>query len=303
MAELPIMNAMSYQNSTADPEAMLRAVGAFGEHRSFTQQGIIRHNASPEQKEMPTTAATQRRLVQVFILDPDENVPLDKALLYQGKQVMTDLTDQELYYDIDIKSVIEKHNAYRVTVRQQRDQGTHGAPGAGARPRPSDDRRHDREFLIMSDQGSVGILNIGAGDTKLTFDKSNPVESVRAARIVRDMLRRGYALLVEVEKDGKKIFRRAEDFDEETCEYIIADFDPIAAQPEPQKSIADRVLQGFVDKPEADDGEAVGENEGEATAAAAPTAPYTNRTGKRGRPRKIHASTTRAVAVARSAGG
>lgn len=39
--------------------------------------------------------------------------------------------------------------------------------------------------------GSVAILNVSAGDTKLTFDKSNPSETIRAARIVKDMLRRG----------------------------------------------------------------------------------------------------------------
>ena len=52
--------------------------------------------------------------------------------------------------------------------------------------------------------GSIAILNVGAGDTRLSFDKANPAEAIRAARIVKDMLRRGYALLVEVERDGQK---------------------------------------------------------------------------------------------------
>ncbi len=64
--------------------------------------------------------------------------------------------------------------------------------------------------------GSVGILNVGAGDIVLTFDKNNPAEAIRAGRIVTDMLRRGYALLVEVERDGEKCFERALDFDEKT---------------------------------------------------------------------------------------
>ena len=76
------------------------------------------------------------------------------------------------------------------------------------------------------DNGTVSILNVGTGDTKLTFDKSNPAEVIRAARIVKDMLRHGYALLVETEVDGVKKFTRAYDFDEDTCEYIIADFEP-----------------------------------------------------------------------------
>lgn len=50
--------------------------------------------------------------------------------------------------------------------------------------------------------GEVGVLNVGAGDTRLMFDKSNPADCIRAARIVKDMLRRGYALLIEVGKDA-----------------------------------------------------------------------------------------------------
>lgn len=73
-------------------------------------------------------------------------------------------------------------------------------------------------------QGQLGILNVGAGDTKLTFDRSNPVERDRACRIVTDMLKRGYAILVQIgEEDGDPIYRRARGFDPETAEYIIAD--------------------------------------------------------------------------------
>lgn len=71
--------------------------------------------------------------------------------------------------------------------------------------------------------GTLGILNVGDGDTKLTFDPSKPAEVERSARIVKDMIRRGFVLLVEVGNDEKgPIYRRAHDFDETTAEYIIA---------------------------------------------------------------------------------
>lgn len=70
------------------------------------------------------------------------------------------------------------------------------------------------------------ILNVGEGDLTFSFDKSNPAERVRAARIVRHMLRSGYALMIDVKGDG--VLQRALDFDENTCEYIIADFDDIS---------------------------------------------------------------------------
>lgn len=59
---------------------------------------------------------TFRRLVQVFIADPDPKVPLDRSLLYSGDQQLTDLTDQELFFDIDISGILKKHNELRVTL-------------------------------------------------------------------------------------------------------------------------------------------------------------------------------------------
>lgn len=131
--------------------------------------------------------------------------------------------------------------------------------------------------------GTVGILNVGAGDIKISFDPANPAERIRAARIVKDMLRRGYALLVEV--DGK--YQRAKDFDEECCCYIVADFDPLAACEH--------------DHQEAFHGTEKIEVKTDSTkAVAAPAAPR-----KRGRTslKKLPAESTNAVAVARTAGG
>jgi hypothetical protein len=68
----------------------------------------------PQPKEKPMTPS--RRLVQVFIADPDENVPLEKALLYTGEQKLTDATDQELFFEIDMKSVLEAHNSERIKI-------------------------------------------------------------------------------------------------------------------------------------------------------------------------------------------
>lgn len=132
--------------------------------------------------------------------------------------------------------------------------------------------------------GTVGILNVGQGDTKLSFDPGNPAERIRAAHIVADMLRRGYVLLVEVERDGVRKFERALSFREDTCEYIIADFDPVTAEK------ADAEEAEHVDEPVAPAAASAGE-----TPAKAPT--------RRGRRRAVDAGGTRAIAVARSAGG
>jgi len=132
--------------------------------------------------------------------------------------------------------------------------------------------------------GSVGILNVGAGDTKLTFDRSNPAECIRAARIVKDMLRRGYALLVE-NPPGSNTYIRALDFDEAHCEYVIADFDPvIAAEHDEQESTHAEETQ-----------------QQESSTAPEPATPK-----RRGRPpgrKRVDAAGASAVAVPRISGG
>jgi hypothetical protein len=126
--------------------------------------------------------------------------------------------------------------------------------------------------------GTVGILNVGAGDITLSFDKANPSECIRASRIVKDMLRRGYALLVEV-APGQ--YRRAHDFDESIQSYIIADYDPSAEQQE---------ISGGK--------ESASEAAAESTAPAAPKAKRRKAIKK-----ALPAASVRAVAVGRTAGG
>jgi len=77
--------------------------------------------------------------------------------------------------------------------------------------------------------GVLEILNVQGGDVKITFDKDDAQDNIRARRIVTDMLRRGYALVVEVERDGVKKYERIKSFDEKAGEYIIADFDSLEA--------------------------------------------------------------------------
>jgi hypothetical protein len=128
--------------------------------------------------------------------------------------------------------------------------------------------------------GTLGILNVGAGDTKLSFDKKKPAERERAAKIVTDMLRRGYAILIQVgTKAGKPLYQRAESFDAKTCEYIIVGTPPDVDQDIRTETQAQPELKH---EPKAE----------------------TRRGKKIGPPRvRIPAERTNAVAVARSAGG
>jgi hypothetical protein len=70
--------------------------------------------------------------------------------------------------------------------------------------------------------GYLDILNCGAGHLSFNFDTANEAEVERAKTVIRDMLNRGYTVLVEV--DGET--RRVKKFDPQRGEYIIADPPP-----------------------------------------------------------------------------
>lgn len=77
--------------------------------------------------------------------------------------------------------------------------------------------------------GSIGILNVGAGDTKIVFDPDDPEGSKRAAETVLDMLARGYVLMIktgEVDAQDRPVLTRAKGFDPATHEYIVRDGPP-----------------------------------------------------------------------------
>ena len=117
--------------------------------------------------------------------------------------------------------------------------------------------------------GTMAILNVGAGDTKLTFDRKKPQEVKRARAVVLDMIKRGFAIMIEVgTKDGAPLYQRAVKFDPKTDEYII---------------------MGVPEDAENEDAEKQ-------------KAPAPRRRGKKAE-RRIKADSTSAIAVARSAGG
>jgi hypothetical protein len=67
-------------------------------------------------KQKEKEIMSSRRLVKVMIVDPNESVPLDKAVLVNEAEKITDLEDDEIFFDMDIKNILEKHNTYRITV-------------------------------------------------------------------------------------------------------------------------------------------------------------------------------------------
>ena len=72
----------------------------------------LQNQPEPETKTyMPEPT---RRIIQVFIADPNPNVPLEESVLFKGDQKLTDLTDTELFFEVPISQRLAEHNAKRV---------------------------------------------------------------------------------------------------------------------------------------------------------------------------------------------
>jgi len=106
-APLQALNVQNMQTTTPLPRRLI--VG--NEVHNAQVAAAFQDTAMPAKpKKEPKVT---RRLVQVFIADPDDNVPLDDSLLYSGQQKLTDATDQELFFEVDMKTILAIHNEKR----------------------------------------------------------------------------------------------------------------------------------------------------------------------------------------------
>lgn len=143
MNELPNINNNAYSNSTYDAESIGVASGsstglAWGSGRPYQRassdnaqdldddnsseylkrlDALVRQQHKPKENVVANeTKAQKRRVARVYIIDPDHRVPLDKCVIHTGDEKLTDLTDQELFFEIDLKDLLASHNKHRVTV-------------------------------------------------------------------------------------------------------------------------------------------------------------------------------------------
>ena len=142
MRELPTIERSSYS---------ARPVGPTGPRDPDVVLQLIERKKLQQQQETPTIAMIaeqdfggsslsssssssvsasegefMRRIAQVFIADTNDNIALDKGLLYQGEPTFTDLTDEELFFELDMKTMLEVHNAVRAATLDKRASKTSG---------------------------------------------------------------------------------------------------------------------------------------------------------------------------------
>jgi hypothetical protein len=132
--------------------------------------------------------------------------------------------------------------------------------------------------------GELSVLNVGAGDIKIVFNQADKGESAKAIRMLTDMQRRGYAIMVEL-PDGS--YTRAQSIDATRGRYVITLPEDATEPPESEPvtcacGCGGKVTQGKTWL------------RGHASK---------KRTDGRGRKVSVPVTRSRAVGVARSAGG
>lgn len=119
--EMPTFSTSNYASTAVN---LVRAAaydvrgGGYAPIDSGAISAFERRLGGQEQQQqmlLKEPAKVTTRIVQVFIADPNENLPLADRLLYKSEQFVTDLTDNELYWDIDdVKGILKAHNEKRV---------------------------------------------------------------------------------------------------------------------------------------------------------------------------------------------
>lgn len=97
-------------------QAVQRHPNQWGEAANIMNLAAGHQPVNPNAGISILTKSMSKRLVRVFLVDPNESVPLDASMLYKSDEKLTDLTDQELFFEIPVQELLTKHNALRVTL-------------------------------------------------------------------------------------------------------------------------------------------------------------------------------------------
>lgn len=107
MNELPTITSHAYGMAVGLKDVLARPQDA-GQLRA---QYVSPRNDDPPLLKVNPTMPT--RIVRVLVVDPDTRVPLEQRVLHKGDEQLTDLTDQELFYELPIKDLLDQHNIRR----------------------------------------------------------------------------------------------------------------------------------------------------------------------------------------------
>lgn len=114
MNELPTILTSTYSSAALQPVVGnlvfdSRNTPDWNAQHAFQRVQLHPHAILPSPEEPIVTA----RIVKVVIADPNDNLPLEKRMLYSGPEKFTDCTDQELFFEVPIQELLAQHNEVR----------------------------------------------------------------------------------------------------------------------------------------------------------------------------------------------
>lgn len=92
----------------ADSPAIWNNIPSFEYKITYVPEDTSETNTKKEKK-----MSQQRRMVHVLVVDPDLKVPDEQSVLHDSKEFVTSKTDEELKYDLNLKTMLEEHNVVR----------------------------------------------------------------------------------------------------------------------------------------------------------------------------------------------
>lgn len=122
-AENQIARGMADRRVDFDVDALKQFKDAFGKqgNQGLSQTGHdMRRIVNQITTEKETKPVSTARIVKVFIADTNDNLPLESRVLYKGDEKLTDLTDQELFFEVPIKELLDTHNAVRAKTQDKK---------------------------------------------------------------------------------------------------------------------------------------------------------------------------------------
>lgn len=147
--DLPVITGNAYTTARVSMDTMnslTNWTGAGTDLASVAEAVGRARRVNPLSKELTFAAARKEdtmaiaqkepklRVVRVFLADTDVRVPVEKRMIYASDEMTTDATDEELFFSIAVKDLLDAHNKARAEVKWEEDTDTGTKERTGLKP-------------------------------------------------------------------------------------------------------------------------------------------------------------------------
>jgi|WetSurSiteA1Bulk_404760.scaffolds.fasta_scaffold188272_1 hypothetical protein len=114
--ELPTITSSNISSTVGSTDAFILGSSGTGSNAGWVTTSANTINLAYNDKSVfyQAFAEDAKRYVQVFVVDPDKRVPVEQSILYKTEPFMTDLSDRELYFTIEVVKLLSEYNKKRI---------------------------------------------------------------------------------------------------------------------------------------------------------------------------------------------